>query len=1024
MNLTCFFKRIAMTTSLALALLSQPLRASIAYGSINNFDTVNDTGHVCHGFEIEIEDCHSTDITYTYDYNHYGTCKITQDDSVPGHPRTFIRWASKKNPDGSWASHTAIPSGPINPTDGHQFTNPAVNFGGEHFGVGYSAPVGAIRYCWLIDDGAGNLVSGGTVQVSTPVYTYYPPFNGMPAQVQAEIDPPEPDEPDVMEFGNAVWVKEIRTTSHNTNEVKLRDLVSDNPDRPDEINWKNGEPDEVETEWQILQKDYGKEDGGVNNNVPAAPEDLPNGDEVVTRRYEFFKYTGPVDPESGEAIADVVGPDGIHGEGIVEIAGVEVDLSTLEVVGEFTGSQMAAVDVKAPVALIDHVSEGAVNAPFTARKLVVPGELPFVSTLQGVLPAGMEFDDINGILSGTPTVSGEYIFTVTASDLENPDVSKTYTLLIAEEGEVLPPTIIVDTVAFPLDSGTTMGDGAFVPGSVATVSASAQPGFRFLNWSDNGVVVSTSTSYSLTLDVNHSLVANFTVAVPQWTVTTGSSPLAGGNTNGGGLVDQGTSATVVATPNAGFVFSKWTENGVSVGTNAEYTFTVASDRMLVANFIPAPTYGVTTSSNPVAGGTTSGAAAYVSGSSATVTATSAPGYAFVKWTLSNRTVSTDSSYTFVVTANHNLVAHFIVAGIPCTIATSSSPSVGGTTAGAGVFGSGVMAQVTASPNPGYAFSRWKEGNTTVSTSPEYAFQVIGNRTLVAEFTEAFVITTTASPLAGGTADADSATYKLSEKVRASAAPSDGYVFANWTEDGVVVSLDENYVFDATGNRSLVANFVSDFGITVNACGEPSSGGSVSGDDTYAFGDDVIVSATSTAGHVFVNWTQGGVVVSEEPSFAFVADSHRALVAHFVPSATITTAQVPPQGGSVAGSGDYALGASVSLTATASPGFAFNGWMEGESSTSGGASLSFMANGPRTLVAKFIELPSLATTEGNPESHSMTISWPSANAGWVLEESTDLAKWTVSTRPVIAVGDQNTVTVSTVGACCYFRLVHP
>ena len=51
--------------SLVALLAGQTARASIAYGSINNFDTVNDTGHVCHGFEIEIEDCRTTDITYT-----------------------------------------------------------------------------------------------------------------------------------------------------------------------------------------------------------------------------------------------------------------------------------------------------------------------------------------------------------------------------------------------------------------------------------------------------------------------------------------------------------------------------------------------------------------------------------------------------------------------------------------------------------------------------------------------------------------------------------------------------------------------------------------------------------------------------------------------------------------------------------------------------------------------------------------------------------------------------------------------
>ena len=60
------------------ALAAQGAYASTAYGDLNNFDTVNDTGQECHGFEIEIEGVHSTDITYTYDWNHYGPPRITR----------------------------------------------------------------------------------------------------------------------------------------------------------------------------------------------------------------------------------------------------------------------------------------------------------------------------------------------------------------------------------------------------------------------------------------------------------------------------------------------------------------------------------------------------------------------------------------------------------------------------------------------------------------------------------------------------------------------------------------------------------------------------------------------------------------------------------------------------------------------------------------------------------------------------------------------------------------------------------
>ena len=59
---------------------------SIAYGSLNNFDCVNDTGVEGHGFEIELDDIQSMDISYTYDYNHYGAPKITEDRSDPAHP--------------------------------------------------------------------------------------------------------------------------------------------------------------------------------------------------------------------------------------------------------------------------------------------------------------------------------------------------------------------------------------------------------------------------------------------------------------------------------------------------------------------------------------------------------------------------------------------------------------------------------------------------------------------------------------------------------------------------------------------------------------------------------------------------------------------------------------------------------------------------------------------------------------------------------------------------------------------------
>ena len=981
-------------------LLSDSARASIAYGSINNFDTVNDTGNQCHGFEIELEDCHSTDISYTYNYNHYGTPNITEDNSVAGHPKCVIRWESKKNPDGTWAAFTAVPSGPIAPTNGHMFTNPAVNFGGEHFGVGYRMQPTAIRYNWLIDQG-GALVRGGAVQVSTPTFTYFPPAAVAPPVVQAVIAPPPPPAPEPKEFGKAVWVKEIRTTSHNHNEVKLRNLISDDPEDPNDKNWRNGEPDEVEVEWQVLQKDYNKADA-PNNELAAAAEELPNADEVVTRRYEFYKYTGPLDIESGEAMAQSVSDDSIHGVGLKLINGVEVDLSTVEIVGAFTGSQMAAVDVDAPVGLIDHVGEGEVNTPFTDRTVVVKGAWPFTSTITGALPTGMNFDVVTGVLSGTPTENGEFIFMIAANDGLNPEVSKNYTLRIAAEGEALPPESLVDTAIAPPGSGTTTGDGSFAPGTDVTVSATAAGGYHFVNWTDNGRIVATTTSHTFTIDVNHSLVANFS-NLPQWNIISSASPAIGGTSSGGGLVDDAGSATLIASPNAGYSFVNWTEEETQISTAASYTFTATADRTLVANFIVTPTYAVSVSADPVIGGTASGSGNFPSGSEATVVAVATPGYVFAGWKNGSTPVSDSASYRFTTTSNKTLVAYFVAAGIPKSVVTSTNPVAGGTVSGHGTYLTGVIATVVASPKPGYKFSKWQEGSTTVSTSPSYSFTVITGRTLVARFDEYFIVTANSAPALSGTTEMDSISYKTGEHAQAKAFPAAGWSFENWTENGTVVSTSQTYDFTIIGNRTLVAHFTWNEGFAITTTPSTAIGGTTTGEGPYTDGDNVTVSAYPEVGYAFVNWTENNTEVSTDSDYWFTAAANRQLVANFTPYLNIVANASPPAGGTVGGDGLFISGDTALLTATATPGYVFQGWVENGTSVSTLNSYDFTVNGARELLAHFViaDVPTpIDITQAPAPGVAFSMEWSLVPAGWILEESPSMApgSWTDSVRP--------------------------
>lgn len=956
---TRFLKSLlSALSSLAVFYVPSLAHSSIAYGSINNFDTVNDTNLVCHGFEIEIEDCSSTNITYTYNYNHYGVPNITEDNSVVGHPKCIIRWESKKNTDGSWAAYTAIPTAPIAPTDGHMFTNPSVNFGGEHFGVGYSAAVGAVRYNWLVDNGTGQLVRGGVVQISTPVYSYIAPMPGVAAQVQAVIQPPPPPAIPPKEFGSALWMKEIRTTTHSNQEIKLRELVSDNPNKAGEKNWTNGEPDEVEVEWQLLQKDYGKADGGANNEIAAAPEDLPNNDEVVTRRYEFYKYVGPTDNETGEAMADTVAADNLHGSGNKTINGADVDLATVVIVGAYVGAQMAAVDVDAPVGLIDHVGEARVGLDFAPRTLVIMGATPFVAAMDGNLPPGMTFDEVTGVLSGTPSASGNYQFKITASDGIHPDVAKNYTLSVFAANADAPPTVLLDTTCMPVNGGTTSGDGSYAPNGQANVTATPAPGFTFVQWTDNGQVVSSNATYMQTMDVNHSLVAHF---LPTYAVTTSSSSQAGGTTTGSGTFAEGQSVTVTAVPAVGYAFTNWTENGGIVSSTATFTFSVASNRELVANFTQGVSYSITTLGTPSAGGSTTGSGIYASGANVNVTAIPNAGYSFVSWMLNGTVVSQTASYNFTASANQNLTANFaVVTGTQRSITTTASPIAGGTTLGAGVYADGANVTVTAVAAPGYRFSKWKEGNNTVSSTAAYTFTATTNRTLTATFIQSYYVTATAAPATSGTTEMDSSSYKLDDTAKAFAYPAAGYEFISWTENGTVVSTQTPYSFKVTGNRDLVANFSLIGGVSITATPLPPAGGTVTGAGSYQANAMVSLQATPAVGYVFLGWLENSTLVNASENYPFPATTSRTLIASFAMGHKIDVAANPAEGGAASGGGFVATGASTTVTATASPSYNFVGWTTSEGTVvSNEATYTFTPTVNDSLTAQFEAQPSVS-----------------------------------------------------------------
>ena len=364
-----------------------------------------------------------------------------------------------------------------------------------------------------------------------------------------------------------------------------------------------------------------------------------------------------------------------------------------------------------------------------------------------------------------------------------------------------------------------------------------------------------------------------------YTVAVSANPTNGGTVTGGGTYQQGQSCTVSALANAGFTFTNWTENGSVVSTNANYTFTVNGNRTLVANFqAQTQSYTITVSANPTAGGTVTGGGTYNQGASCTVTATANNGYTFTNWTENGNVVSTQASYTFTVTGNRTLVAHFTAQPQNYTVTVSANPAAGGTVTGGGSYQQGQSCTVSATANTGYNFVRWTENGNQVSTNPNYTFVVNGNRTLVAQFqAQSYYVATNSNPSNGGTTSG-SGLYSYGESCTVTAMPALGYDFVNWTENNTPVSTEAAYTFTVTNGHNLVANFVLQT-FEINATVNPGIGGSITGGGNYHYGDQVTLTVETFEDYAFRNWTENGEVVSENKTFTFVVTASRELVAN-------------------------------------------------------------------------------------------------------------------------------------------------
>ena len=160
-------------------------------------------------------------------------------------------------------------------------------------------------------------------------------------------------------------------------------------------------------------------------------------------------------------------------------------------------------------------------------------------------------------------------------------------------------TYTINVSANPTAGGTVTGGGnSFTYNQSCTVTATPAQHYHFVNWTENGTVVSTNASYTFNVTANRNLKANFEIDTYQITVT--ANPANGGTVqiNNGtagstatGTFAHGTTIQLKATANSGYSFSQWNDglaqtHNVMVTGVATYTATFTSQPQAPTGALP------------------------------------------------------------------------------------------------------------------------------------------------------------------------------------------------------------------------------------------------------------------------------------------------------------------------------------------------------------------------------------------------------------------------------------------------------
>ena len=367
----------------------------------------------------------------------------------------------------------------------------------------------------------------------------------------------------------------------------------------------------------------------------------------------------------------------------------------------------------------------------------------------------------------------------------------------------------------------------------------------FEGWNGSGIADPNSATTTIQMTEDRNITASFSIKKHSLSVISGE----GGNVSGEGNYTHGSTPSIIATPDQGFIFSGWFGDGVTNPDAMTTTVSMTEERIVTGTFT-AIEYGLVLNSS--IGGSVRGEGNYSHGEVVTITAIPDSGYQFDSWSGDIEGNLSSPSRSFLMESNNSITANFIAVEENHFVLTIlSNPQNGGTSTGSGSYLANTSVPISAMPINGYEFVNWTGQGIEDSNSSDSNLVLSESQIITANFQkESFLLHIEIDGEGNATGEGF---YEYGTERNITAVPANGYTFYKWEGTGVSNPGSTTTTITISNDLNITAVFkAKEFNLNLPT----STGGQVQGGGIYPYGSVVEISAIPQPGYSFVGWTGG------------------------------------------------------------------------------------------------------------------------------------------------------------------------